>query len=89
MVPLVKLPMVPLGNPEQSHCLAHVISFSFFGSVRGSPNGTIGNFTNGTIGSQWYHWLTNGTNGTIGKPMVPLTLPLVPMVKPIVSLVEP
>ena len=24
--------------------------------VRNSPNGTIGNFTNGTIGSQWYHW---------------------------------
>ena len=34
------------------------------GSVRGSPNGTIGNFTNGNIGNQWYHWLTNGTNGT-------------------------
>ena len=33
-------------------------------------NGTIGNFTNGTIGSQWYHWLTICTigraNGTIG-----------------------
>ena len=37
------------------------------GSVLGSPNGTIGNFTNGIIGSQWYHWLTNGTNGTIGR----------------------
>ena len=36
-------------------------------SVRGSPNGTIGNFTNGTIGSQWYHWLTIGTNGTIWR----------------------
>ena len=25
-------------------------------------------FTNyGTIGSQWYHWLTNVTNGTIGR----------------------
>ena len=24
-------------------------------------------FTNGTIGSQWYHWLTNGTNRTIGR----------------------
>ena len=38
-------------------------------TVRGSPNGTIGNFSNGTIDSQWYHWLTNGTigraNGTI------------------------
>ena len=29
------------------------------GSVRGSPNGT--------IGSQWYHCLTNGTNCTIGR----------------------
>ena len=37
------------------------------GSVRGSPNGTIGNFTNGTIGSQWYHWLTNCTNCAIGR----------------------
>ena len=35
--------------------------------VRGSPNGTTGNFTNGTIGSQWYHWLTIGTNGIIGR----------------------
>ena len=25
----------------------------------------IGNF--GTIGSQWYHWLTIGTNGSIGR----------------------
>ena len=39
----------------------------YSGSVRGSPNGTNGNFTNGTIGSQWYHWLTNGTNCTIGR----------------------
>ena len=31
-----------------------------YGPVRGSPNGTIGNFTNGSIGSQWYHWLTDG-----------------------------
>ena len=37
------------------------------GTVWGSPNGTIGNFTSGTIGRQWYHWLTNGTNGTIGR----------------------
>ena len=39
-------------------------------SVRGSPNGTIGIFTDGAIGGQWYHCLTNGTigraNGTIG-----------------------
>ena len=33
----------------------------------GFPNGTIGNFTNGTIGIQWFHWLSNGTNGTIGR----------------------
>ena len=37
------------------------LCFCYIGSVRGSPNGTIGNFTNGTIGSQWNHWLTNGT----------------------------
>ena len=24
--------------------------------VRDSPNGAIGNFTNGNIGSQWYYW---------------------------------
>ena len=24
--------------------------------VQDSPNGAIGNFTNGTIGNQWYHW---------------------------------
>ena len=40
---------------------------SFEGSVRGSPKGTIGNLTNGTIGRQWYHCLTNGTNCTIGR----------------------
>ena len=37
------------------------------GSVRGSANGTIGKLTNGTIGSQWHHWLTNGTNITTGR----------------------
>ena len=37
------------------------------GSVRGSPSGTIGNFTNGPIGSQWYQWHTNGTNCIIGR----------------------
>ena len=42
---------------------------SVHGSIRGSPNGTIRNFTNGTIGSQWCHWLTNGT---IGLPLAPL-----------------
>ena len=40
--------------------------------VRDSPNGTIGNFTNSTIGSQWYHWYPenhdriSAANGTIG-----------------------
>ena len=37
--------------------MGHIIELS----VRGSPNGTIGNFT---IGSQWL------TNGTIGLPTV-------------------
>ena len=43
-----------------------------YGSVRGSPNGSIGNFTNGAICSQlahqWYHWLTNRTMNDIGIP---------------------
>ena len=34
--------------------------------VRDSPNGTIGNFTNGTIGG------IIGTNGTIGSRTVPM-----------------
>ena len=39
---------------------------------RDSPNDTFGNFTNGTTGSQWYHWLPENpegfsvANGTIG-----------------------
>ena len=44
-----------------------VCEFYKHACVRGSPNGTIGNFTNGTIGSQWCHWLTIGINGTIGR----------------------
>ena len=36
-------------------------------SVRGSPNGAIGNFTNGTTGNQWHHRLTNDTNSTVGR----------------------
>ena len=66
------------------------------GSIRGSPNGTIGNFTNGIIGSQLYHWLTNGTIGLIlapivplGEPIVLLALQLVQMVLPLVPLVKP
>ena len=61
--------------------MGHIIELS----VRGSPNGTIGYFTNGTVGSQW---LTNGTIGLplapiepLGESMVPLA-PLVPLVKP-------
>ena len=67
-----------------------------YGSVRGSPNGTIGNFNDGTIGSQWYHWLTNGTVGLpmvpivpLREPMVPLALPFVQMALPMVQLVKP
>ena len=58
-------------------------------SVWGSPNSTIGNFTNGTTGSQR---LTNGTIGLPLAPIVPLgesmvpdwhyQLPLIPLVKP-------
>ena len=36
------------------------------GSFRGSPNGTIGKFTNGTIGSQWCHWWKRWYQCTIG-----------------------
>ena len=54
-------------NINYLHTKGEHISETDTGSVRGSPNGTIGNFTNGTIGSQWYHWLTYGTNGTIGR----------------------
>ena len=54
--------------------MGHIIELS----VRGSPNGTIGNFTNGTIGSQW---LTNGTIGLPLAPIVPLGESMVPLVK--------
>ena len=48
---------------------------------------------NGTIGSQWYHWLTIGTigsangtigitNGTIGRTLNDIGIPLVPLVEP-------
>ena len=50
---------------------------SNFGLVRGSPNGTIVNFTNGTC-----------TNCTIGRANGTLALPLVQMVLPMVSLVK-
>ena len=39
--------------------------------IRDSPNGNIGNFTNGAIVSQWYHWKPehperfSAANGTI------------------------
>ena len=56
--------------------LGHIIELS----VRGSPNGTIGNFTNGTIGSQWF---TNGTIGLPLAPIVPLGESVVPLALPI------
>ena len=56
--------------------MGHILELS----VRGSPNDTIGNFTNGTIGSQG---LSNGTIGLplapivqLGESMVPLALPI-------------
>ena len=56
--------------------MGHIIELSF----RGSPNGTIGNFTNGTIGSQW---LTYGTIGLPLAPIVPLGESMVPLALPI------
>ena len=57
------------------------------GSVRGSPNGTIGNFTNGTIGrvnsTICITIGTNGiTNGYIGITLNEIGIPLVPLVEP-------
>ena len=56
--------------------MGHIIELS----IRGSPNGTIGYFTNGIIGSQC---LTYGTIGLplapivqLGESMVPLALPI-------------
>ena len=48
---------------------------------------------NGTIGYQWYRWLTNGTigitigtndftNGTIGRTLNDIGIPLVPLAEP-------
>ena len=79
MVPLGILPRVPLGEPTipilpmvplgangitigtNYHWKIYLFIFLY---VLSSPNGTIGNFTNGTIGSKWYNWLTNYTIGT-------------------------
>ena len=53
------------------------------GSVRGSPNGTIGNLTNGIIGTISITIGTNGiTNGTISKILNDIGIPLVPLGKP-------
>ena len=56
-----------LGLDFGSDCISSLslLIFCFLKNacVRVSPNGTIGNFTDGTIGSQWYNWLTIGTNG--------------------------
>ena len=49
--------------------------------VSRSISNTIYRFPNGTTG--------NFNNGTIGLPMTPLALPLEPMVLPMVPLVEP
>ena len=56
--------------------MGHILELS----VRGSPKGTIGNFTNGFIGSQW---LTNGTIGLTLAPIVPLGESVVPLALPI------
>ena len=57
-----------IGSPSGTICKPNG------GSVRGSPNGTIGNFTNGTIG------LVMVPVEPLGELMVPLALPLVQMI---------
>ena len=62
----------------------------YLGSVRGSPNGTIGNFTNGTNttigranGTIGITIGANGiTNGTIVITLNHIGIPLVPLVEP-------
>ena len=53
----------------------------------GFPNGSIGNLSNGTIGSQWFHWLNNGTNGTEGRARYTIGRTLNGLL--LVALVEP
>ena len=76
-------PMVPLAAEKRSGSLVTI------GTIGRIPNACIGNFTNGTIGRQMYHWLTNGTigitieatgiiNGTIGRTLNDIVIPLVP-----------
>ena len=76
--------------------LSHVTWPIYIGSVRGPPNGAIGNFTNGTIGLPMVplgDGRANGTieitigtnaitNGTIGRTLNDIGIPLVPMVEP-------
>ena len=77
--------MVPLGNPEQSHCqlteklgLFGVLPMVLLESLPMVPL-----VANCTIGLPMIPMVT------LGEPMVPLTLPLVEMVLPMVPLVEP
>ena len=51
--------MVPLGNPEQSHC-----RLAPFGVLPLVPLVILPTVP---LAYQWYHWLTNGTNCTIGR----------------------
>ena len=85
-------PAPNLRRTRASHDSQYTRYLAHSGSVRGSPNGT--------IGSQWYHWLTNGTigrangtigitigtngktNGTIGRTLNDIGIPLFPLVEP-------
>ena len=78
------------GLSHPYHLDVSIVIFRGNGSiacVRDSPNGTIGNFTNG---SQWYHWYQRTLN-VFRQPMVPLVpmLPLVETFVPMVPLVVP
>ena len=77
---------LPAGSLEEERAILQDFAANIDScSVRGLPNGT--------IGYQWYHWLTIRAIGIqmvpLGETMVPLSLPLVPMVLPMVPLVEP
>ena len=74
-------------HKEMTKVYMYEMTWVSIGSFRGSPNGTIGNFTNRTIGRAngtiSITIGTNGiTNGTIGKTLNDIGIPLVPLGNP-------
>ena len=84
-----------VGNPEDRFFTTKLI-FTYFGErqsdiacVRDSPNDTIGNFTNGTVGNQRTLNVSRPPKEPL-MPMLPLVetlVPMVPLVSPMVSTV--